>query len=173
MGGDDKLSENINVCYQIGHFFNVSDSVIQEGLQGYQSASHRMTKSVVRGVTILDDSYNANPSGVEYALQYLRRFKGRKILVLGSMLELGQHSEIEHQNIVSLAVNEEVDIIFLYGEETKKMTSDTISLSYFEEKSQLKEVLLAECKEGDVVLVKGSRSLRMEEIVEHLHHALS
>ena len=132
-----------------------------------------MKKYEKNNIVLLDDSYNANPAGVEYALQYLRRFKGRKIVVLGSMLELGKHSQVEHQRVVDLAITEEVDLLCVYGKETQDMHSDDVAILHFLSKQALIDTLKAECKQGDVVLVKGSRSLAMEEVVKEVYVAIS
>lgn len=171
--GEDKVSENINVCYQVGIYFGLTNIEIEDGVTDYRGSSHRMSIVEKKGITILDDTYNSNPCGVKYALQFMRRFKGRKIVVLGDMLELGSESEDEHKKIETLAINEEVEMMFLYGEQTKVITSQTIATYHFETINQLNQQLITELKVGDNVLVKGSRELEMEQVVTYINEQLS
>ena len=162
---EDKVGENINACYAVGAYFDVSQLAIQNALQTYKGSAQRLALINHNGIRILDDTYNANPTGMLYALQYLRRFQGRKIAVLGDMLELGTHSKEEHSKIEQWALDNEVDLLFLYGPAMKKVSVSGISMVHFDEIVALCDQLVIELKQGDVVLVKGSRGLKMERIV--------
>ncbi len=168
-GGHDKPEQNLNACFVVGRHFGLSDDQIRDGLTHYRASAHRMVQTELRGHgVLLDDAYNANPDGVTYSLQQLRRHAGRKILVLGDMLELGDHSVAEHQRIVGQAIDAGVELIFTYGTCTQGMVADddTLWLGHFESKDQLIAQLLDEIKPGDVVLVKGSRGMKMEAVVD-------
>ncbi len=171
-GGQDKPDQNINLCTTIGHHFGLTDVQIAAGFAQFESSSHRLKVSHLSGsagaITLVDDTYNANPDGVAYSLQYLRRFNGRKILVLGDMLELGEYSEAAHQGVVDQALDAGVDVIFTYGPASANMKSEDVSIVSFLDKAQLHQVVLDELKAGDVVLVKGSRGMKMEETVEYV-----
>ena len=172
--GEDKVAENIEVCCLVGSFFGMRGEVVQQGIAAYKGSSHRMTVYKRGGVTVLDDSYNANPSGVLYALQYLRRFEGRKIVVLADMLELGAVSKKQHEYVAEWCLNEEVALLLLFGEEVKATAAvSRIPTVYFEDKHALSLMLKDELKDGDVVLIKGSRSMKLEKVVEDLLRALS
>ena len=170
-GGNDKPEQNINCCFSVGRHFGLSDDEIHDGLKTYRPSSHRMTPlELPHNVTVLDDTYNANPDGVIYSLQYLRRYSGRKILVLGDMLELGDWSESAHQSIVDVAIDAGVELLFTTGEHTQKITmaSDLVWMAHFESKDTLVRQLIDEVKPGDVILVKGSRGMTMETVVNAL-----
>jgi len=120
---------------------------------------------------IIDDSYNSSPVAVEEALKTLKAFPHaqRRIAVLGDMLELGRYSVMEHERMGPLA-NDSADVIVSVG----------IRARAFSRASKNKEIIIFDCansaavglpafiREGDVILVKGSQSIRMERIVEAL-----
>jgi UDP-N-acetylmuramoyl-tripeptide--D-alanyl-D-alanine ligase len=127
-----------------------------------------MKKISLGPVTVIDDTYNANPDGVAYALQFLKRHSGRKIFVFADMLELGDFAEKEHQKIADLALDAEVSLLFTFGKLSKATHSPAMPAHHFSDKSQLNQELVREIKPGDVVLVKGSRGMKMEETVEYI-----
>ena len=126
------------------------------------------------GSMVLDDTYNASPASTLAALEFLRGLPGRRIAVLGDMLELGSFEEEGHRQVGAAAANVVTDLVTVgslarvIGEAAleKGMTSDAVHT--FDDNqaaaSQVKRLL----KPGDVVLVKGSRGMAMEEIVAEL-----
>jgi UDP-N-acetylmuramoyl-tripeptide--D-alanyl-D-alanine ligase len=166
--GEDKVSENINLVYSAGSFFGVSNEIIEAGLKLFKSSSHRMKLYYVSKVTLLDDTYNSNPEGVLYALQYLRRFSGRKICVFGDMLELGDCAESEHLKILNYIQDEGIDVVFLFGKYTEAISNKLDFIYHFKDIDVLSSQLKDELKKGDVVLIKGSRAMKMERIVTYL-----
>ncbi len=127
---------------------------------------------------IIDDSYNASPAAVEEALATLKTFplpagrhgmQGRRIAVLGDMLELGRYSVLEHERIAVLA-GDSADIIAAVGIRARVFTtaSKHIEVMSFCSSNEAARALQSLVREGDVILVKGSQSIRMEHIVEAL-----
>ncbi len=124
-------------------------------------------------ITIIDDSYNANAASMCAALEYLSDLKNvldkkRKIAILGDMFELGDKSDEIHQEVYNFATKN-ADFLFLAGENFKNTikTLDNkfkIYLNSNEIASDLKKFL----EDGDVILIKGSRSMRMEAVLEGL-----
>jgi UDP-N-acetylmuramoyl-tripeptide--D-alanyl-D-alanine ligase len=172
--GQNSFEQNINLCYQIGEHFGLTIDEIKQGLGSYVPSEHRLSTSKIRGITIIDDTYNANPDGVRFALEYLSRFKGRKILVLSDMLELGECSEEAHLNIKKHAIEANVSIIFTFGKRSSVIESSTEALwaKNYSDKNSLNSDLIKELKSGDAVLIKGSRGLKMEETVAFLQEKL-
>ncbi len=164
--GETRQDQNLNVCYRLGREFGLTEAEIQRGLSRYQPSNHRLVITKHSDITLIDDTYNANPDGMTYALQYLSRFSGRKIAVLGDMLELGKFSKKAHEKIVDAAIEAGVDLLFTFGEETRTMKSNRIPISHFNTKSSLRSALKDEIQSGDVILIKGSRGMKMEEEVE-------
>lgn len=120
---------------------------------------------------IIDDSYNASPAAVEKALETLKMFPGakRKIAVLGDMLELGRYSMIEHERIARIA-GESADIIVTVGIRARAFATapENAEVFFCDNSNSAAEALPALIREGDVILVKGSQSIRTERIAEAL-----
>ena len=166
--GDDKLSENMNACYTIASHFGVSESVIKKGLAEFKTSSKRLKVIEAGLLTIIDDSYNSNPDGVDFALRYLSQHKNRKIAVLADMLELGKHSQDAHKNVMEWVLNYQIDVLFTYGEAFESVADLNKIGVHFKSKEELHSMLKHERKRGDVILVKGSRSMKMEETVDFI-----
>lgn len=167
--GEDKPEQNLNLCYLVGRHFGLTDSEIQMGISTYKSSAHRLKVSQGLRFVLVDDTYNANPDGVMYALEFLRRYSGRKILVLGDMLELGTYSKQAHLSLVPSLLDACIDVVFTYGDQSRVLSEcPDISGTHFDTKEGLHETLKHEIKQGDVVLIKGSRGMKMEETVTYL-----
>ncbi len=146
---------------------------MEEGLSSFSPVSGRMVISKVNGITLLDDTYNANPESMESALRTLAKGRGRKIAVLGDMLELGDASKEEHRQVGRLAGMLGLDTVLAIGQWSGDVAEGAASAgikgSYgFRNKKEAKETLNGIIKEGDSVLVKGSRAVGLEEIVEEI-----
>lgn len=124
------------------------------------------------GITIIDDCYNANPVSMKLAIDTLASYpaKGKKIAVLADMLELGEHEIEFHQDIGRHLNRTGIDALFAYGKLAKNYLSDfhgSVS-AHYDEKEMLISDLLNYMKKGDVVLVKGSRGMALEQISKRL-----
>jgi UDP-N-acetylmuramoyl-tripeptide--D-alanyl-D-alanine ligase len=126
------------------------------------------------GATILDDHYNANPVSSNAALTLLEELDaGRRIAVLGDMLEMGDFEEAAHR-IVGRRAAEVVDALFTVGpralyinDEFRRIQPSKLAL-HFDTKSELVNALQDALRQGDLVLVKGSRGVQMEDVIEAL-----
>jgi UDP-N-acetylmuramoyl-tripeptide--D-alanyl-D-alanine ligase len=153
----------------VGLTFGVPPTQIAEALAGMTAASKRMQVLHQDGVTILNDTYNANPDSVLAALVTLRAFRteGRRIAVLGDMFELGAVAEDAHRLIGRAVRREGIDLLLATG----PLSAETVRASGMKEaehhpdKSSLVRRLQSILRPGDVVLVKGSRGMQMEEVV--------
>jgi UDP-N-acetylmuramoyl-tripeptide--D-alanyl-D-alanine ligase len=126
-------------------------------------------------ILVINDSYNSNPLSLRAALNYLREKEGRRIAVLGDMLELGEESEKLHREAGIWVKEAGVSYLILIGEEAKFIGEGAIekgfppqNVAYFPEKEGVVSFLQELLEEGDIVLVKGSRKLQLEQIVEEL-----
>lgn len=157
----------------------ITNEHIKEGLETNIVCEKRMEIYEKEGVIFINDAYNSNPQSLEAAINYLSEFKirngGRKILVLGDMLELGDQSEELHRHIGNTLKKKPVNFIYGYGnfsqfiiEEAGTRNSQVQEAVWFETHkgiaNKLKEIL----KTGDVVLVKGSRGMEMEKVLMQL-----
>ena len=127
---------------------------------------------------VIDDSYNANPESMEQALKLLKEMRGgRKIAILGDMLELGDAVELFHYKIGSLMGELNLQALFALGKYSHKTALGAKDFGikeafFFRDKKGLMEKLLTFLKENDCLLVKGSREVRMEEIIGRLRMRL-
>jgi UDP-N-acetylmuramyl pentapeptide synthase len=133
----------------------------------------RLARRIVRGVIFFDDTYNANPDSMEAALRTLKAVpvRGRRIAVLGRMGELGDHASAGYQQVGRTA-SETLDVLIAVGAETVPLTETARGggLREIYEISSPEEaagILRSLAKEGDAVLVKGSRSAKMERVIEN------
>ena len=168
----EQNAKNALAASAIGSAMKVSTRNIIKALNGFSSAGKRSEVIRLNGLTILNDSYNANPDSVLAALKTLRsmKVKGRRIAVLGDMLELGKSAEREHQSIGKAMAQFRVDCLFTYGH-FSKITNDAAKVkvkSHFADKVLLAEQVADFVSGGDALLVKGSRGMKMEEVVAHL-----
>lgn len=145
---------------------NIPLTAIQAGLEQCSAASGRLqVHQLKNGVTLIDDTYNANPLSVKAAIDTLSHYKGKKIIVLGDMKELGENAERLHETAGNQMREAGIDYLFTFGTlsantarafgHTAKHFSDQAPLI-----SELKPHL-----ENATILVKGSRSMHMEKVI--------
>ena len=164
----------------VGIIFNLNLVDISEGLRGYKSLPGRM--KLLKGIKnslIIDDSYNAAPLSTLAALETLKDFsvqqeKGRIIAVLGDMLEIGKYAPEAHERIGRKAV-EVVDLLFTFGERAKFVAKGAREkgiagdkISEFHTSDEAKRPLQEIIEQGDIILIKGSRAMKMEKIVKEI-----
>ncbi|MBL92004.1 MAG: UDP-N-acetylmuramoyl-tripeptide--D-alanyl-D-alanine ligase [Myxococcales bacterium] len=144
-----------------------------KGLEGVLPSSGRLQqKELQQGITVLDDTYNANPESMEMGLQTLLAMEGqRHIVVLGEMLELGDMAEASHRSIGAAVAQKEVAALFVCGalgrfylEGAEGETSFSPELVWAENSDALGLKLKQFVQAGDVLLVKGSRGSQMEKV---------
>lgn len=143
-----------------------------QSLRNLEIPGARMQVRRVKNVVIIDDCYNAGPSSMRTSLEVLKDFPDakRRVAVLGSMLELGDWSKKEHQKIGTQA-NEIAQLIIGVGEDTKVLleAAQNAETHWFENAAQAAKWIPAQIQNGDVILVKGSRSIGLEKVVEALN----
>jgi UDP-N-acetylmuramoyl-tripeptide--D-alanyl-D-alanine ligase len=160
----------------VGVAFEVPFHRIRHALQEFHSASKRMEVLNVKGVVIYNDTYNANPDSTVAALRTVARaqVRGKRIAVLADMLELGSHATEEHLRVGKEVAALGFDYLLTYGEKARHM-HDAASMPYavhYQQKNMLAEYLAELVGPGDAVLVKGSRGMKMEDIVVFLEERL-
>ena len=139
-------------------------------LAGFENIRGRLTRlESSAGVHVIDDSYNANPRSVSAAIDVLAGEAGDTVLVLGDMAELGEDAAKLHAETGAKAKNTGIDALYATG----KYSENTVAAFgengfWFQHKNELITALKENLKAGDTVLVKGSRSAAMEEVVEQI-----
>ncbi len=130
----------------------------------------------LKGTVLIDDTYNSSPIAAEQAIAALRELRapGRKIAVLGDMLELGKYSNNEHVRIGEL-VGEVVDVLYTVGIRAQKIAYGALAaqlpesaIVQFEDAESAGKALQALLQSGDIVLIKGSQGIRLERVVEEV-----
>ncbi len=184
---------NALAAMAVGSLFGISPDEAAEALKDAATSPMRMEMTERNGVTFLNDGYNANPVSMRSALETLTDFgfrisdfglkkpknpksgTVRKIAVLGDMLELGAITPNAHEEVGRVAAALGVDGLFCFGPFAKHIRTGAIRAGmteetgrHFDDKTRLSETLRSLLRPGDVVLIKGSRGMRMEEVLEKL-----
>lgn len=149
------------------------------GLEDYQTAGMRQRVKKLAGITVIEDCYNASPDSMRASLALLgQNFGGaRKAAVLADMLELGERSAQMHRQVGRDAAAEGIDALFCYGEQARLIAEGAReagckAVFCFDEKDRLAEELCRWLAPGDCVLVKGSRGMKLEEVLEIVYGAM-
>jgi UDP-N-acetylmuramoyl-tripeptide--D-alanyl-D-alanine ligase len=143
-----------------------------EYLRDFRAVEGRFKTYQMDNWFVIDDAYNANPPSVRKALQTLCRFKGLRIAVLGDMLELGRESEIFHREVGRLCAELGIDLCLFYGPNMRYAWEECVrhggKAEHFEDKETLTSFLLGLLNKPAVVLFKGSRGMRLEDVLHEL-----
>ena len=159
---------NLLAAAAVGKLFAVGPDKIKKAIDSFTGVPMRLEFKDLNGVRIISDIYNANPASMEEAVKELSRIKkGRSIAVLGDMLELGFYGEDAHRNIGRLLSALNIDIFIavgpLMGMAASEFQGDVHILRTAEEAGSLLKRLW---QQGDTVLIKGSRGMHMEKVLE-------
>ncbi|OGP85894.1 MAG: hypothetical protein A2Z08_01000 [Deltaproteobacteria bacterium RBG_16_54_11] len=154
---------------------------IKDGLEAFEPPPMRMELTALgKGITIINDAYNANPQSMDAALRTLEEVTGkRKIAVLGDMWELGEYAEQAHRELGRAIHEKGINLLFLLGRFASQVAEgateagmDPRAVTIGKDHHAVSLHLSGILKEGDWVLIKGSRIMKMEEIIKELRDAL-
>ncbi len=164
---------NALAAVTVGLELGVDIDEIKSALENIDSTTKRMEILSKNGITIINDCYNANPESTLSALQTLAGFRnsGRKYFVLGDMLELGENAAEQHANIGRDIADFGVTAIFAFGDlakETVNAVPPNVLGAHFSNKADLAAKLSTELIAGDIVLLKGSRGMMMEDVLNEI-----
>ncbi len=169
------MVRNALLAVGAGHVFGMSLEECAAGLAAAQLTKGRLEQKVVRGIQVLDDSYNANPDSAKAALLTLSQtsINGRRIAVLGRMAELGQESERGHRSVGQCAADLGIDCVITIGPEAALIADEAwrggvAKIVRAADRDEAVSALREYVHAGDLVLVKGSRSEKLEQIIEAL-----
>jgi UDP-N-acetylmuramoyl-tripeptide--D-alanyl-D-alanine ligase len=175
------MVENALLALAVGRVFGIPLAQAAEGLAKCHLTKGRLERKTLAGIDFLDDTYNANPDSMRAALRTLAVLpvKGARIAVLGRMGELGAESERGHQSVGREAAQAGIDTVLAVGEEEAGWIAEAAREAGLKQVHQLDDPeaaalwLCQEARPGDLVLVKGSRSARMERVLDHPAFRLS
>ncbi len=156
----------------VGLTLGVSGERIQESLARFRNMAGRQEIIHAHGITIIKDCYNAGPESMAAALNVLGNRSGRRLAVLGDMLELGVCTQAEHYRVGRIAA-EKADMVFAYGPNSSRIASGALTGGMheskcwaYEEREPLVQALKRYVRPGDVLLFKGSRGMRLELVLD-------
>ncbi|MFI3231222.1 MAG: UDP-N-acetylmuramoyl-tripeptide--D-alanyl-D-alanine ligase [bacterium] len=172
----------------VSDFFSLSPLEIKNGLLEFKPSKMRMdiVKPLSASYNIINDTYNANPTSMRATLDVLATCNTRKVAILGDMYELGDYTDKFHKEIGAYAINKSIDELIFIGEHSKKMldgardtlskspSSNSVSINYFKTQDDFinnlnnKDFVKQIIKQGDTILVKASRGMKLEKTVNIL-----
>lgn len=168
----DHFIKNTLFAAAVGMACGVGEEAIQNGVLSYSPTGLRQKIYTKNGVRVIADCYNASPESMEASLKVLKESEGRKIAVLGDMLELGSLSQSAHEKVGEIAKGCGVDLLYTYGKVSYHIMQGAVQAGFTKEKAvnsidaaQLANLLKEELKPGDTVLFKASRRMKLEEII--------
>lgn len=157
---------NLCAAASLGFHFNLNFNEIKSAIENYMPTNMRSQVLKKDGKTFVLDTYNANPSSMAESLKNFSTFKGTKTIVIGDMLELGEESEKEHNSILELAKSLNFDEVITVGQHFR--TSNKEGKAFINGK-ELSEFLKSHQLKSENILLKGSRGIALEQILEFIH----
>ena len=155
---------NIAASICIGKHFDVSDLKIKKAIENYIPKNNRSEVIKTKRNHLILDAYNANPSSTELMITSFSKMNTqKKVCILGDMLELGKDTKAEHQNIISLCNKYKIESIFI-GKEFNSI----IKRNSFQDINEFINSNLIRTLKNSTILLKGSRSIQLENLVEYL-----
>jgi len=155
---------NVLVAVAVGKYFSVKDEAIQNAIAHYLPSNSRSQLIEKNGNQIILDAHNANPSSMKAAIENFASMEGNdKVLLLGAMMELGKESIAEHLSIVNLINQYRWKAVVLVGGDFNNIIHEYL---FFQKAEEAKEWLQKQAYIGVKLLVKGSRSMEMEKVLE-------
>ena len=160
--------ENILAAACIGYYFNVDPLLIQKALKEYKPQNNRSQLIKTGSLKIIMDAYNANPTSMQASIKsFLANNDDDNYLILGDMLELGNYSHEEHTKIIKQFINLKIKNVFCVGPIFTKI-GKKFNLKTFQNVSDLNEFLQNNPIKNGNILIKGSRGIELEKVLEYL-----
>lgn len=159
------------VCHALGH--DIGD--LRDVMASFQLPAMRIERQRIGDITVINDAYNANPESVRAALRYLGELNGggRKVFVCGDMLELGQESPQLHREIGEEVARLNIDVLWTVGKRAsdiavaaKSKGMPSARVVSFDDVADIAPSEIQRLRQNDTVLIKGSRGMRMENVIE-------
>ncbi|MCA0969370.1 UDP-N-acetylmuramoyl-tripeptide--D-alanyl-D-alanine ligase [Halobacillus litoralis] len=169
-------AKNASYVIALAHKLGISHEQIQQGFGQIEASGMRFEKHEGKnGALIINDAYNASPTSMKAVIEIIRNLtsKSKKVLVLGDMYELGEKSEQLHAGVAE-AIDPEIDAVYTIGVHSKQITdavernSSGIETAHFTEKKALSHHIQSNLTEDTVVLIKASRGMKLEELLDDL-----
>jgi len=164
---------NALAAVAVGLLLDMPMDEIATGIETYEPLPGRMNVKHTARFTLVDDTYNANPTSVQASLDVLSKCPGRRVCILGDMRELGAESPRLHAEVGEYAANKGLDLLLCVGADSRHMFEHAAKISpertrYFETQEALLAELPKIIQSGDTILVKASRGMHLEQTVQFL-----
>ena len=160
---------NIAAAVTVGRYFGVAEADIRAAIAEYQPSNNRSQRVVTESNTLIVDCYNANPSSMEAAIRHFATEalgeRRRRVMILGDMLELGEWSAQQHSAVAALAAESGAEVM-LCG--SNFMAAAPSSMRSFASRAELEEYLRTKHIADSLILIKGSRGIGLEKIIQLL-----
>lgn len=170
--GSNAFIYNALFAYAVGEYLGVSKENIETALENFKLSPHRLEKFETKRYTIIDDTYNASLDSVKNSLGLLSKVLGRKVFVFADILEIDNFAKEIHEQVAENIIENNIDITICVGNQSKytyeKLKSNNKETYYFESNSDLINNLNSILKEKDTILIKGSHSMKLIEVVNFL-----
>jgi UDP-N-acetylmuramoyl-tripeptide--D-alanyl-D-alanine ligase len=158
---------NISAAIAIGNYFKVPDELIKQAIENYIPTNNRSQLMQKNGNDIILDAYNANPSSMAAAIANFRQLEAKeKVAFLGDMFELGNESPEEHKKVIALLEDAEDIEVFFVGKDFHNQATPENHFHFYEDYDAVKEALTGKTFAGNTILIKGSRGMALERILE-------
>lgn len=172
--GAKALIYNALATYATSKILGLHTEMIREKINTFNNEKHRLEKIYLNNnIILIDDCYNASYESVKLALDYLKKFKRRKIVVLADILELGKESKKIHRKIGNLIVD--IDKLITIGNYSKYIYKQAIkngmkrkNIKHFKTEQKSRKYIKNNLKEDDIILIKGSNGMNLINLVENL-----
>ena len=159
---------NIMAAIAAGLSFGIKPANICRAIEDYKPNNNRSQQLKTKNNKLILDAYNANPVSMQNALKSFKEFNANNpVLILGDMFELGNNASEEHKKIIEQLLSIGFEDVFLLGEEFFKLKRKS-PYKFFRQTSQMKDFLLENKIEGKTILIKGSRGMKLESLVDLL-----
>lgn len=160
---------NMGAAVALGKFFGLSLEQIRSGISSYQSTNNRSQSIEKDNNKIILDAYNANPSSMKASISsFINNKRNKGVVILGDMFELGKFTQQAHQQIIEQLESTQIERILLVGKYFFKTQSSDPRVSRFESLEEIKNYLSQNPIENSDILIKGSRGMTMESVVDNL-----
>lgn len=169
--------KNALAAYLVGLCYGVTKEQYIDAISSFVPGNMRQNILDVNGITVINDCYNASPSSVQAGLKILSQIdkNRRKVAVLGDMLEMGDWASEAHSLVGKYVVESGVSLLVTVGKDSKNIASGAVNagmesekIKSFETNDEVISYLDKVVEKGDIVLVKASRGMKLETVVEHL-----
>ena len=162
---------NALAAFGVGHLLGIDAMLLKQGLEAFEGDGRRMFTETVGNITVIDDSYNASPDSMEAALKVLAAKSGRRVAILGDMLELGSFEQQGHRQVGALCGALQLDAVVAIGtlaKELYKALPDEMEKYYVADRAEALAVIEQAVLAGDTVLFKASNSMNFQQLANSL-----